>query len=100
MLFFNINYMGLFGTTIKYSREEKQLSAYDIKRLTSHIKVRSLESSEENIVENALIARRHGDGKISLEQIYKELTKLKNQNKISRYDRDGLMKVFQEHFGE
>jgi len=92
--------MGLFGFTSKYSKTEHQLSAQKIKELVSRYKVQSLDSTEEVLAEEIIIARRRGDGKISLFQIYEVLTKLKNQNKISQVDRDGLMRVFKEYFGD
>ena len=95
--------MGLFdlfftSTSGKYPQDEHPLAEKEIRALVSKIHVRSLEQSEENLVEEAIVSRRRGDGKISLRQIYEVLTQLKNQNKISVYDRDGLMKVFVEHF--
>ena len=90
--------MSLFGPSIKHPIIEHQLSEFDIKKLVSHYKVRSLDSTEEGLVEQTIIARRHGDGKISLQQIYEILTQIKNQNKISRVDKDGLMRVFGEYF--
>ncbi|MBU2542499.1 hypothetical protein KJ785_02995 [Patescibacteria group bacterium] len=87
-----------FGSSGKYPKDEHQLSSQKIKELVSRYKVQSLDSSEEGLVENTIISRRLGDGKISLFQIYEALTKLKNQNKISRQDRDGLMRVFEEYF--
>ncbi|MBT4120844.1 MAG: hypothetical protein HOA57_04080 [Candidatus Magasanikbacteria bacterium] len=83
-----------FGSSTKYSKTEYPLSAEKIKELVSRYKVQSLDSTEELLVEEIVTARRRGDGKISLFQIYEVLTKLKNQNKISQVDRDGLMKVF------
>ncbi len=88
--------MSLFGSSIKYSIVEHQLSEFDIKKLVSHYKVKSLDSNEEDLVEDTIIARRRGDGKISLQQIYEALTQMKDQNKISRQDRDGVMRVFEE----
>jgi len=91
--------MGLFSSSsaYRYSRIEKPISAQEIKQLVSRFKIRSLISEEESLVENELIARRRGNGKISLQQVYDLLTKLKNQNKISQVDRDGLLSVFEEH---
>ncbi|MFH1946623.1 MAG: hypothetical protein ABIJ23_00485 [Candidatus Magasanikbacteria bacterium] len=91
--------MSLFGSSIKYSTVEHQLSEFDIKKLVSHYKVKSLDSTEEGLVEQTIVARRLGNGKISLQQVYETLTQLKNQNKISRVDRDGVMRVFSEYFG-
>ena len=89
--------MSLFGPSVKYSQVEHQLSEFDIKKLVSRYKVKSLDSDEEDSVEQIIIARRHGDGKISLQQIYETLTRMKNKNQISRQDRDGVMKAFEEH---
>ncbi len=90
--------MGLFGPKIKYSIQEHQMSELEIKKLVSHGRVISLDSKDEDIIEQTLIARRHGDGKISLQQIYETLLQLFNQKKISLQDKDGVMNVFKEHF--
>lgn len=86
-----------FGSSSKYSKDEHQLSSQKIKELVSRYKVQSLDSTEEGLVENTIISRRRGDGKISLFQIYEALNKLKNQNKISQVDRDGVMRVFGDY---
>lgn len=89
----------IFGSTAdKYSKTEHSLTTDQIKALVSKVKVRSLTTTEEKLVESVLCQRRRGDGKISLQQVYESLTKLKNQHKISVADRDGLMKVFEEYF--
>ncbi|MEK7065152.1 MAG: hypothetical protein AAB963_01775 [Patescibacteria group bacterium] len=90
----------LFGLTIRYSQVEHPFSEFDIKKLVSPYNVRTLKQSEAGLVEQAIVARRRGDGKISLQQIYETLTQLKNQLKISRQDRDGLMKDFEEFFNK
>jgi len=91
----------LFGSSSgKYSQEEKQLSELEIKKLVSHEHVHSLDGAQAGVVEQAIAARRHGDGKISLRPIYETLTTLKNKNQISKYDRDGLMNVFTAYFSK
>ncbi|MFA5813009.1 MAG: hypothetical protein WC862_00640 [Patescibacteria group bacterium] len=91
----------LFGSPgDKYSKEEKQLSEFDIKRMVSQTDVRTLAAGEVELVERTIIDKRRGDGKISLRQIYEALAGLKNNNKISQYDRDGLMRVFVEYFSK
>ncbi|MBI5222482.1 MAG: hypothetical protein HY980_03225 [Candidatus Magasanikbacteria bacterium] len=93
--------MGLFSSFfggIKYSQVEHSLTEIEIKKLVSRIHINTLKQEEEGLVEEAIIARRHGDGKISLQQIYEVLTQLKNQHKISLQDREGLMRVFGGHF--
>ena len=95
--------MGFFGSFfggIKYSQTEHYLSEIEIRKLVSTIHVNTLKQGEGSLVEEAIITRRHGDGKISLQQIYETLTKLKNQHKISVQDREGLMREFQQHYGD
>ena len=82
----------------KYSNKERPLTRAEIKQLVSSIKVRTIDSREEELIEKAIIDRRLGDGKISLRQIYEALSKLVSSGRISKYDRDGLMSVFKNHF--
>jgi len=88
----------LFGSSIQYPKTEHPFSEIEIKKLVSPYNVNTLKQSEAGLVEQAIITRRRGDGKISLQQIYETLTQLKNQNKISKQDRDGLMKDFVDFF--
>lgn len=95
--------MGLFrsifgSSSTKYSQKEYSVSSVEIKKLVSRAKTRSLSAKEEAAIEEAIIKRRRGDGKISLRQIYEALNKLKNLNMISKYDRDGVMTVFRIFF--
>ncbi|MSU75556.1 MAG: hypothetical protein EXS55_03525 [Candidatus Magasanikbacteria bacterium] len=89
--------MGFFSFN-KYPTVEHYLSEMEIKKIVSEVAVQTLKSSEEALVEQAVVARRHGDGKISLQQIYETLRSLVNKKKISKYDRDALMKRFVNHF--
>ena len=93
--------MGFF-TSVHYPIEEHHLTEIDVRRLVTYIHVPSLEHhmDREKLVQDAILDRRKGDGKISLEQIYELLTHLKDQNQITKYDRDGSMKVLQEHFAK
>ena len=89
----------LFGTSSdKHSQEERSLSGIKIKELVSTYKVRSLNAKEEALVEQSIIDRRKGDGKISLRQIDEALRKLENTYKISEHDRKGIMSVFKKYF--
>jgi len=92
--------MSLFGFGPRYSIKEHPITELEIKRLISHEHVMSLDSQNMSEIEPAIIARRHSDGKISLQQIYEVLTQLKNQNKISKQDREGVMGVFENFFKE
>ena len=77
--------MGFFFSTNKYSTKPHQLSKQTIEALVSRTKVNSLDGVEESEVEGALDDRRGSDGKMSLQQIYDELTRLKNLNKKSKF---------------
>lgn len=95
--------MGLFNDMLsssssKYSQKEYPLSEIEIKKLVPRGKISSLSQREEETVEQALINRRRGDGKISLRQVHEVLTQLKNQNRISGNDKASLMKIFIDHF--
>jgi len=91
----------LFGTgsaNTSLSQKEHYLTKLEIQQLVSRVKVNTLSNGEESLVEETIDTRRRGDGKISLYQIYEALRKLQNLNKISKFDRQGLMRVFGEFF--
>ena len=97
--------MGLFGSlfgspSAKYSQKEYPLSEIKIKELVSQIKVNSLSSAEERVVEQAIVRGRLGDGKISIRKIDEILRKLVNTRKISIHDKKGLMRVFTRYYGD
>jgi len=81
-----------------YSQVEKMIVEAHLKKLCSWVGMANLTQTESLLVFNALSNRRGMDGRISLHQIYEVLNQLKEENKISKYDRDGLMKRFQEYF--
>ena len=87
----------LFGTSHRYSKDLHYVTELEIKKLICHEKERTLDSGEEVYVEQALIAARV-NGKLSLEKIYRVLLSLKNRHNISKYDVEGVMKVFQNYF--
>lgn len=89
----------IFGSPGRqYSGEEHYLSEIDIRRLVSRVQVKSLSQGEESLVENAILKRRRGDGRISLRQIDEILRKLKRQKKISEFDYQGLMRTWEQYF--
>ena len=91
----------LFGSSSsKYSKKEYQLSSEKIKELVSRVKVRSLDQKEEGLVEQTIVSRRRGDGKISLFQIDEALVKLREHHTISPTDKNGLMRVFGDYFNK
>ncbi len=95
--------MGLFGPSIKYSQKEYQFPEVEIKRFLAHVRINSSGSftnSEEEAVENAILARRRGDGAISLQQIYEVLSNLRNKNIITKVDFSSLMDDFKGYFVE
>lgn len=80
-----------------YSAEERQISEATIKQIVSSVRVRSLDSKEEKLVEEALIKRRGRDGRLSMRQAYEALISLEGSRKISQYDREGILKQLEQH---
>lgn len=92
--------MGLFGPSVMYSTQEYSLSELEVEKLVSYTKVHTLNQENKDLVRSAILGRRHGDGKISLQQIYETLLSLKDIYKISKEDKNGLMEVFKQHYKE
>lgn len=92
--------MSFFSFGPQYSKIEHPISELEIKRLVSHENAISLDQKNCETIESAIIGRRHSDGKISLQQIWDTLTTLKNQNVISKQDREGAMRIFEDYFTE
>lgn len=89
----------LFGSIAdNYSNVEHPLTEIKIKELVTQARVQSLTHAEEELVEQSITARRHGDGKISLRQIYEVVRSLRYSHKISEVDERGLMKIFNEYY--
>ncbi|TSC84380.1 MAG: hypothetical protein G01um101413_675 [Parcubacteria group bacterium Gr01-1014_13] len=86
----------LFGPSIKYSRDKRQVTTEEIKRLMWNTNSTSISETNKDAVAEAVLAKRDGDDKISLQNIYEALTKLKNEGRITKTDRDLFMKIFQE----
>lgn len=94
-----MSFFGFFGSFCdRYSQREHPLSELEARRLISEINIKTLEKREELAIEDAILARRRGDGKISLRQICETLFHLERQRLISVYDRKGAMKLFEEYF--
>ncbi len=95
--------MGFFDTLFgsiadNYSNVEHPITEVKIKQLVSEVRIHSLNQVEEGLVEEAISARRKGDGKISLRQIYEVVKYLRYSHKISEVDQRSLMKVFNDYF--
>ena len=65
-----------------------------------HTHLGSMNQENKDTVAAAVLAKRDGDDKTSLQHIYEVLTRLKNENRITKIDRDSFMKVFQEFFNQ
>lgn len=91
--------MSLFGPDIKYSVKLEFVPELDIKRLVSVVNIPYLTRPLEQTLQQEIIARRQ-DGKISLQQIYELLTKLKDEYKITKDQRDKLMSLWQNYFNQ
>jgi len=87
----------MFGMGKTYSSKPKQITSSTIQSLVSKGNVRSVDYKEEPVIEAALIAARNG-GALSMQNVYKTLQKLEANKKISKHDRQGIMKVFQTYF--
>ncbi len=90
--------MGWF-TSVQYSMKEHPLTEFEVKKYVTYLHVTTLEHhpDREKMVQEAILARRHSDGKISLQQIYELLTHMKDTNQITKYDREGIMKVLKNY---
>ncbi|MBI2443732.1 MAG: hypothetical protein HYV42_00625 [Candidatus Magasanikbacteria bacterium] len=93
--------MGWFDT-IKYSTHQHYFAKEDIRKIVRQVNAHSssVSKTEEEIVECLVAEGRHGDGKISLQQIWRLLTRLKNEHKLSETDRKVLMAAFEAYFKE
>lgn len=63
-----------FSPARKYSQVEHPLGERDVRLLIARERIRTLDSeAQARLIEDAILARRRGDGKISLRQIYESL---------------------------
>ncbi len=92
--------MGLFGSSPLYSIVPHPFTEERIKKLITIAHIPYLKESEEALIQQTIISRRHADGTISLQHIYEALKELKNQNKISLILRDKTMAVIKTYFDE
>ncbi len=88
----------LFGPTIKYPQDKHLVTTEQIKHLMWHTHLVSISQANKDTVAEAVLAKRQSDDKISLQYIYETLTRLKNENRITKIDRDSFMHVFEEFF--
>ncbi len=88
----------LFGPAIKYPQDRHQITTEQVKHLMWHTHLTSISQENKDTVAEAVLAKRDGEDKTSLQHIYEVLTRLKNENRITKIDRDSFMHVFQEFF--
>jgi len=94
-------FMGtLFGSSTKYSSNQKSLSRQMLYKLVSENSITSLTKDEAILVRDVIDRARRGDAYISILQIDEELSYLKNNGKISYNDYQSLMKIFSEYFSK
>lgn len=92
-------FSSLFGSAAdKYPQNEHQLSEYDVKKIINNENIEILHDAQAEKIRTAILARRRGDGKISLRQIYEVLQQMVNTYAISKFDRDAVMKAMQKFF--
>ncbi len=87
----------IFGTQSKYSSDTKSLTREQIRVLVSRVRVRTLDSVEELLIEEAIDSARVS-GKVSLRKIDEALLALVSKNKISINDKRGVQKQFVTFF--
>ncbi len=90
--------MGFFSS-VSYPTDEHPLTENEIKKLITYIHVPTLNGHEdrEKLIQESLLHARHGNGTISQQKIFTVLTQLKDQNRITVYDRDAVMKTLVEY---
>lgn len=92
-----------FGPSIKYSQHEHPLPTIDLKHMLSAVHIRSgstVSDADRDLAFEAIEARRGGDGKISLQQIYEVLNHFKQQHQITKNDFSSLMNAFVQYYGQ
>ena len=82
----------------KYSQKQKYITEDQIKKACIWVGDANISQADSEITFEVVIKKRGTDGQISLYQVYDVLTKLKNQGKISKYDRKDIMERFEEYF--
>ena len=93
--------MSIFGSPAdKYSQKEHPVSEYDLKHIITHEHIHTLDEAQVEKVRASILARRQGDGKISLRQIYELLEHMVLKHEISKFDRDGAMRAMEGYFGK
>lgn len=83
-----------------YSTVEYELTEHELKLAVNHERIAVLDNSQAEKIRAAILARRRGDGKISLRQIYELLTHMVNTHDISTFDRKDTMKALRVLFEE
>ncbi|MFH1789913.1 MAG: hypothetical protein ABH832_02490 [bacterium] len=83
-----------------YPQKQKTITQKQIEKIVSYVHIDSLKPKEAIMVREAILNERGSDMKISLDQIYRALTKLKNQYLISEVDRRNIMEKFEEYFAQ
>ncbi|HBB38373.1 MAG: hypothetical protein UV82_C0009G0022 [Candidatus Magasanikbacteria bacterium GW2011_GWD2_43_18] len=87
----------IFGSNAAYSSEMKAVSREQIRMFVSQSSVRTLDSKEEDAIEDALATARQ-DGKISLQKVDKTLQSLVSKRVISINDKKGVFTLFEQYF--
>ena len=90
----------LFGPTKKYPQDRHQITTEQVKHIMWNTHLASINQANKDTVAEAVLAKRDGEGKTSLQHIYETLTRLKNEKRITKIDRDSFMKIFLEFFTE
>ncbi|MBU0546164.1 hypothetical protein KKA13_02820 [Patescibacteria group bacterium] len=91
--------MSLFGSSIKYSQEKHPISSVEIKKMVTTVHNITLSHEEESVAEASLIKKKDTQGgKLSLQNIYEILHKLKLENSIGKIDYENLIRIFVDYY--
>lgn len=81
-----------------FSQKMKYISSAEIKFFFNKYKWSSVNNSEEDLVESAILSGRNNSGRISLRKVYNILKKLENKRKISQIDRKVILNEWKTYF--
>ena len=91
--------MGFFSSPAdKYPQEKHQLAEIDLKRWVTHEHIPTLDQYQVELVRSAILHKREA-GKISLRNVYELLEHMVLKYEISTLDRDGVLRIIEEHLG-
>ncbi|MBT3418731.1 MAG: hypothetical protein HN726_03080 [Candidatus Magasanikbacteria bacterium] len=92
--------MSLFGSIKQHSRKLCYVPEKKLCELIAARNISSMDSKEEQVIENALLSAQKPGHKMSLEDVYETLKHLEKERSISINDRKAVMKIFEQYFSD